>query len=56
MYLRRLPVTFAGGDKTPVAKVIAARVVTLPLYADLELANVERICGIVLRCAAGDKE
>ncbi len=35
--------------KTPVAKYIADRVLTLPLYADLALDNVDRICDIILR-------
>jgi len=35
-------------DKTPVAKYIAERVLTLPLYADLRLADVDRICNIIL--------
>lgn len=35
-------------DHTPVAKYIAERVLTLPLYADLELENVDRICEIIL--------
>ena len=38
----------AGEDKTPVAKHIADRVLTLPLYADLEAEDVERICRIIL--------
>jgi len=38
----------AGADKTPVAKYIADRVLTLPLYADLPLEIVDRICHIVL--------
>lgn len=38
----------AGGDKTPVAKYIADRVLTLPLYADLALDDVDRICDILL--------
>lgn len=33
---------------TPVAARVAARVLTLPLYADLGLADVDRICDIVL--------
>lgn len=36
-------------DKTPVAKYIADRVLTLPLYADLALEDVDRICKIILR-------
>lgn len=35
------------GDDTPVAKHIAARVLTLPLYPDLELEDVDRICEII---------
>lgn len=38
----------AGGDKTPVAKHVAANVLTLPLYADLSLADVDRICKIII--------
>ncbi|MBR5529844.1 MAG: DegT/DnrJ/EryC1/StrS family aminotransferase [Oscillospiraceae bacterium] len=38
----------AGADKTPVAKHIADRVLTLPLYADLSLEDVDRICDIIL--------
>ena len=38
----------AGADKTPIAKHIAQRVLTLPLYADLSLDDVDRICGIIL--------
>ena len=38
----------AGTDKTPVAQYIAARVLTLPLYADLSLEDVDRICDIIL--------
>ena len=34
-------------DKTPVAKYIADRVLTLPLYADLPLEDVDRICKII---------
>lgn len=35
---------------TPVALHISKRVLTLPLYADLELNEVDRICGIILSC------
>lgn len=35
-------------DETPVARRIAKRVLTLPLYADLPLEDVDRICDIVL--------
>ena len=37
-------------DKTPVARYIANRVLTLPLYADLEFSVVERICSVILQC------
>ena len=40
----------AGAEKTPVAAYMADRVLTLPLYADLALADVDRICDIVLSC------
>ncbi len=36
-------------DQTPVARRIAERVLTLPLYADLDVADVHRICDIVLQ-------
>lgn len=39
----------AGEEKTPTAKYIAERVLTLPLYADLTEADVDRICDIILR-------
>ncbi|MBQ2931602.1 MAG: DegT/DnrJ/EryC1/StrS family aminotransferase [Clostridia bacterium] len=38
----------AGAEKTPVADYIANRVLTLPLYADLSLEDVDRICDIIL--------
>ena len=39
----------AGAEKTPVAQYIADRVLTLPLYADLALEDVDRICDIILK-------
>lgn len=36
-------------DDTPVAKHIAERVLTLPLYSDLRLEDVDRICEIIKR-------
>ena len=36
--------------KTPVALHISKRVLTLPLYADLELKEVDKICDIILEC------
>lgn len=38
----------AGADKTPVARYIADRVLTLPIYADLSPEDVDRICNIIL--------
>ncbi len=38
----------AGPDKTPVAKYIADHVLTLPLYADLSIDQVDRICDLIL--------
>lgn len=35
-------------ENTPVAQYIAERVLTLPLYADLSLRDVDRICDIIL--------
>ena len=35
-------------DQTPVALHIAKRVLTLPLYADLPLEEVDRICDVIL--------
>lgn len=37
-------------NQTPVARHISLRVLTLPLYADLSLDDVERICKIILSC------
>lgn len=36
--------------KTPVALHISKRVLTLPLYAELTLEDVDRICNIILSC------
>lgn len=38
----------AGAEKTPIAQHIALRVLTLPLYADLEIYDVNRICDLIL--------
>lgn len=38
----------AGADKTPVAKYLADRVLTLPMYADLSIEDVDKICDIIL--------
>lgn len=37
----------AGTEKTPIAQHIALRVLTLPLYADLSLEDVDRICDLI---------
>ena len=39
----------AGVEKTPVADYLAKRVLTLPLYADLSVEDVDRICDIILK-------
>ena len=36
--------------ETPIALHISKRVLTLPLYADLKLEDVDRICEIILKC------
>lgn len=38
----------AGVENTPVAQHVAIRVLTLPLYADLALEDVDRICDVIL--------
>ena len=37
-----------SSDRTPVAKKAASQVLTLPMYADLALTDVDRICDAVL--------
>ncbi|HHU84546.1 MAG TPA: DegT/DnrJ/EryC1/StrS family aminotransferase [Clostridiales bacterium] len=39
----------AGEDKTPVAKHIANNILCLPIYADLTVAEVDRICDLILQ-------
>lgn len=39
----------ADVSQTPVAKFIGDRVLTLPLYADLSLDDVDRVCEIILQ-------
>lgn len=39
---------FYGTEKTPVAKFISDRVLTLPMYADLSMEDIDRICDIIL--------
>ena len=36
---------------TPVAKHVAHRVLTMPMYADLSLEDVDRICDITIACS-----
>ena len=43
-----------SSDRTPVAKRAASQVLTLPMYADLTLADVDRICDAAL--AAGKRD
>jgi dTDP-4-amino-4,6-dideoxygalactose transaminase len=38
----------AGTEKTPIAQHMALRVLTLPLYADLAIEDVDRICNVIL--------
>lgn len=38
----------AGAEKTPIAAYLADRVLTLPLYADLALEDVDHICEIIM--------
>ena len=40
-----------SSERTPVAKWVSDRVLTLPMYADLALENVDRICNVILGCA-----
>ena len=37
-------------DETPTALHISLRVLTLPLYADLTIDEVDRICDVILSC------
>lgn len=40
-----------SSSATPVAKWVSDRVLTLPMYAELALSDVDRICDEVVRCA-----
>lgn len=40
-----------SSEDTPVAKYVSSRVLCLPMYADLALDDVDRICDVVLGCA-----
>jgi len=35
-------------EETPTAKYVSDRILTLPLYSDLELSDVDRICDIII--------
>ena len=37
-------------EKTPVALHISKRILSLPIYADLEMKDVDRICNVILGC------
>ncbi len=37
-------------NKTPVALYVSKRVLTLPLYADLDMEEVDKICEVILSC------
>ena len=39
----------ADASKTPVAKYISDNVLCLPMYVDLDLEDVDRICRIILQ-------
>jgi dTDP-4-amino-4,6-dideoxygalactose transaminase len=43
-------------EDTPVAKYIADRVLTLPLYADLAVKDVDRICEIIIDCGFNKRD
>lgn len=40
--------------QTPTAEWVSKRVLTLPLYADLDIEEVDRICDTILQCRRGD--
>ena len=39
-----------SSDRTPVAKKAADEVITVPMYADLAIEDVDKICDVVLGC------
>ncbi len=43
-------------DLTPVALHISKRVLTLPLYADLALDDVDKICEVILNCRKKERK
>ena len=46
--LERVSPDLFDPSKTPVAKRLSEEVLTLPIYGDLDLADVDRICGLIL--------
>jgi dTDP-4-amino-4,6-dideoxygalactose transaminase len=42
-------------NRTPHALVVSNRVLTLPIYADLAMEEVDRICSIILSCRGTEK-
>ena len=42
-----IDLTYGGGHKTPVAKYVSDNILTLPIYADLDLDIVKKICNII---------
>ena len=44
-----------ASERTPIAKHLADRVLTLPMYADLAPEDVDRICDIVLTTGRSDR-
>lgn len=42
-----------SSENTPVAKQCSERVLCLPLYPDLDLGTVERICDLIIQCIHG---
>lgn len=40
---------FFNSSSTPIAKMVSENILTLPMYADLELNVVEKICNIILK-------
>jgi len=41
-------------NKTPIAESVANGIVTLPLYADLSMEDVDKICGIILQTTSSN--
>ena len=39
---------WAGAEKTPIAEYLSERVLAVPLFADMDLNVVDRVCDIIL--------